>query len=136
MAIDLQTRPRLAARPLALTRAGTTAAIAAITALAAVRSMGLSWHNFFYGAFEPSAQVSIDKTPVDLWLQVLSTKLFGFSSVAVRLPEALAGVLAVPLVYDLVRRLFGRTAGLGAAAALAVLPISIITAHSDTGWMS
>ena len=88
---------------------------------AAVRSMSLSWHNFFYGAFEPAAQVSVDKTPVDLWLQVASTKLFGFSSVAVRLPEAVAAVLAVPLLYDLVRRLFGRKAGLAAAAARAAL---------------
>src|SRR3978361_2237717 len=151
MAIDLPSRPRAVARSLAVTRAGTSTAIVAITALAAVlrfahfrqvpstsfydaavRSMGESWHNFFYGAFEPAAQVSIDKTPVDLWLQVASTKLFGFSSVAVRLPEALAGVLARPLFYGLVRRLFGRTAGLGAAAALALLPISIVTAHSDT----
>ncbi len=30
---------------------------------AAVRSMGLSWHNFFFGAFEPGASVSIDKPP-------------------------------------------------------------------------
>jgi 4-amino-4-deoxy-L-arabinose transferase-like glycosyltransferase len=151
VAVDLASRPRLAVRPLALTRVWTTAAVCAVTALAAalrfahfaqvpsnsfydaaVRSMGQSWHNFFYGAFEPAAQVSIDKTPVDLWLQVASTKLLGFSSVAVRLPEAVAGVLAVPLLYDLVRRLFGRTAGLGAAAALALLPISIVTAHSDT----
>jgi 4-amino-4-deoxy-L-arabinose transferase-like glycosyltransferase len=151
VAVDLASRPRLGARSVAVPRVGTAAAVFAITALAAVlrfanfakvpsnsfydaavRSMGQSWHNFFYGAFEPAAQVSVDKTPVDLWLQVASTKLFGFSSVAVRLPEALAGVLAVPLVYDLVRRLFGRTAGLGAAAALAVLPISIVTAHSDT----
>jgi 4-amino-4-deoxy-L-arabinose transferase-like glycosyltransferase len=151
MAIDLPSRPRLGARPMAAAHAGTPATICAITALAAVlrfanfgqvpsnsfydaavRSMGQSWRNFFYGAFEPAAQVSIDKTPVDLWLQVASTKLFGFSSIAVRLPEALAGVLAVPLLYDLVRRLFGRRAGLGAAAALALLPISIVTAHSDT----
>ena len=47
---------------------------------AAVRSMGLSWHNFFFGAFEPGGSVSIDKPPVDLWLQVASVKLFGFSS--------------------------------------------------------
>jgi 4-amino-4-deoxy-L-arabinose transferase-like glycosyltransferase len=99
---------------------------------AAVRSMGLSWHNFFFGAFEPSAQVSIDKAPADLWLQVASTKLFGFSTVATRLPEVAAGILAIPLLYDLVRRLFGRRAGLGAAAALAVLPAAILTAHSDT----
>ncbi|MDX6541516.1 MAG: hypothetical protein QOI71_3126 [Gaiellales bacterium] len=151
MATHVTSRPRFGARPLALTRTRASAVVAAITALAAVlrlanfsqvpsnsfydaavRSMGLSWHNFFFGAFEPGGQVSIDKTPVDLWLQVASTKLFGFTPVAVRLPEAVAGVLAVALIYDLVRRLFGRTAGLGAAAALALLPISIVTAHSDT----
>jgi hypothetical protein len=54
---------------------------------AAVRSMGLSWRNFLYGAIDPSGQISIDKTPVDLWLQVASTKLFGFSSTSLRLPR-------------------------------------------------
>src|SRR3954468_15097530 len=99
---------------------------------AAVRSMSLSWHNVFFGAFEPGAQVSVDKAPADLWLQVASVKLFGFSSTSLRLPEVAAGILAIPLLYDLVRRLFGRPAGLGAAAALAVLPAAILTAHSDT----
>jgi 4-amino-4-deoxy-L-arabinose transferase-like glycosyltransferase len=99
---------------------------------AAVRSMGLSWHNFFFGAFEPGGQVAIDKAPADLWIQVLSVKLLGFSGTAVRLPEVIAGTLAIPLLYDLVRRLFDRTAGLGAAAALALLPTAILTAHSDT----
>ncbi len=46
--------------------------------------MGLSWHNLFYGAFDPGGTLSIDKPPIDLWLQVLSTKLLGFSSVSVR----------------------------------------------------
>lgn len=99
---------------------------------AAVRSMGLSWHNFFYGAFEPGGSVSVDKAPVDLWLQVASTKLLGFSSVSLRLPQAIAGTLAVPLLYDLVRRGFGRPAGLVAALALAVLPVSVLTSRSDT----
>jgi len=99
---------------------------------AAVRSMSLSWHDFFFGAFEPGAQVSVDKAPADLWLQVASVKLLGFSSVALRAPEVAAGILAVPLLYDLVRRLFGRRAGLAAAAALAVLPAAILTARSDT----
>ena len=99
---------------------------------AAVRSMGLSWHNFLYGALEPSGQVSIDKPPVDLWLQVASTKLFGFSSVSLRLPPAIAGTLAVPLLYDLVRRGYGHWAGLASALALAVLPASVLTSRSDT----
>jgi 4-amino-4-deoxy-L-arabinose transferase-like glycosyltransferase len=99
---------------------------------AAVRSMELSWHNFFFGAFEPGGMLAIDKAPADLWIQVLSVKLLGFSGTAVRLPEVIAGTLAIPLLYDLVRRLFGRTSGLGAAAALAILPTAILTAHSDT----
>jgi 4-amino-4-deoxy-L-arabinose transferase-like glycosyltransferase len=99
---------------------------------AAVRSMSLSWHNFFFGVLEPGGQVSVDKAPADLWLQVAAVKLFGFSGVVVRLPEVLAGIAAIPLLYDLVRRLFGVSAGIAAAAALAVLPAAILTAHSDT----
>ena len=99
---------------------------------AAVRSMSLSWHNFFFGAFEPGAQVSVDKAPADLWLQVASIKLFGFTDVAMRVPEVAGGILAIPLLYDLVRRLFGHVAGIAAAATLAVLPAAILTAHSDT----
>jgi 4-amino-4-deoxy-L-arabinose transferase-like glycosyltransferase len=99
---------------------------------AAVRSMGSSWHAFLVGAFNPNATVAIDKPPVDLWLQVASTKVFGFTPFALLLWEALASTVAVVLLYDIVRRGFGRTAGLAAAAALAVLPVEVITARSDT----
>jgi 4-amino-4-deoxy-L-arabinose transferase-like glycosyltransferase len=99
---------------------------------AAVRSMGLSWHNFFFGAFEPSASVSIDKPPVDLWLQVASVKLFGFSSTTLKLPEVFAGIVSVPLLYLAVRRMWSSAAGLAAAFALAVLPVEVITSRSDT----
>ena len=99
---------------------------------AAVRSMTLSWHNFFFGAFEPGASVSIDKPPVDLWLQVVSVKLFGFSSTTLKLPEAFAGTATVPLLFACVRRLWGPAAGLAAALALAVLPVEVITSRSDT----
>jgi 4-amino-4-deoxy-L-arabinose transferase-like glycosyltransferase len=98
----------------------------------AVRSMGLSWHNFFFGAVEPSGAVAIDKPPVDLWLQVASVKLFGFGSAALKAPEALAGTLAVPLLYAAVAPVFGVRAALASALALAVLPIEVITARSDT----
>jgi len=99
---------------------------------AAVRSMGLSWHNFFFGAFEPAASVSIDKPPVDLWLQVASVKLFGFSTSTLKLPEALSGIAAVPLLFLAVRRIWSPLAGLAAAASLAVLPVEVITSRSDT----
>jgi 4-amino-4-deoxy-L-arabinose transferase-like glycosyltransferase len=99
---------------------------------AAVRSMGLSWHNFFFGAFEPAASVSIDKPPVDLWLQVASVKLLGFSTSTLKLPEALSGIAAVPLLFLAVRRMWNPIAGLAAAASLAVLPVEVITSRSDT----
>ncbi len=99
---------------------------------AAVRSMGLSFHNFFFGAFEPSGSVSIDKPPVDLWLQVASVKLLGFSSTTLKLPEALAGIAAVPLLWAAVRRMWSVPAALAAATALAVLPVEVITSRSDT----
>src|SRR3954452_18307333 len=98
---------------------------------AAVRSMGESWHNFFYGAYDPSAQLAVDKPPVDLWLQVASVKLLGWSTTALVLPAAIFGTLAVPLLYDLTRRVFGRLAGVCAALALAVLPISVVSSRSD-----
>lgn len=94
--------------------------------------MGLSWHNFFFGAVEPSGAVAIDKPPVDLWLQVLSVKLFGFGSTSLKLPEAFAGTIAVPLLFAGVMPIFGARAGLASALALAVLPIEVITARSDT----
>ena len=99
---------------------------------AAARSMGLSLHNLFFAAYEPGGSVAIDKPPVDLWLQVLSVKLFGWSSRALVTPQAIASTAAIPLLYAVVKRGFGTAAGLAAAAALAVLPISVVTGRSDT----
>ncbi len=99
---------------------------------AAVRSMGDSLRNFFFGAFEPGGSVSVDKPPVDLWLQVASTKAFGYNDIALKLPEAVGGTLAVPLLFDAVRRVFGTAAGLSAALALAILPEAVLTSRSDT----
>jgi len=94
--------------------------------------MGMSWHNFFFGAFEPGGSVSIDKPPVDLWLQVASVKLFGFSSTTLKLPEVLAGIASVPVLYMAVRRMWSPAAGIAAALAMAVLPVQVITSRSDT----
>ena len=99
---------------------------------ASVRSMPLSLHNFLLGAYEPGGSLAVDKPPLDLWLQVLSTQILGFGSVALKLPPALAGTAAVAVLFDAVRRVLGTLAGLGAALALAVLPIALLTSRSDT----
>ena len=98
---------------------------------AAVRSMLLNWHNFFFASFDPGGLVSVDKPPLALWVETASAKLFGFSSASILLPEAVAGVAAVGLLYLLVERYFGRVAGLIAALALAVSPVSVAVARDN-----
>src|SRR3989440_7207561 len=98
----------------------------------AVRSMMDNWHNFFFASYDPGGFVTIDKPPVGFWLQVISAKIFGFTPFSVLLPQALAGVLSVLLLYFLVRRHFGVVAGLLAALALALSPISVVTNRNIT----
>lgn len=99
---------------------------------AGVRSMADSWHNFFFVSFDPGGFVAIDKPPLGFWLQVLSTKIFGFTAFSIFLPQALCGVLTVLLLYILVRRHYGQVAGLVAALALAITPISVVTNRNNT----
>lgn len=97
----------------------------------AVRSMLLNWHNFFFVSFDPGGFISIDKPPVDLWLQTLSAKLFGFSGFSLFLPQALAGVLAVIVLFHLVRRAFGPSAGLFSALVMAVTPMGVVISRDN-----
>jgi 4-amino-4-deoxy-L-arabinose transferase-like glycosyltransferase len=99
---------------------------------AGVRSMLDNLHNFFFVSFDPGGFVTIDKPPLGFWLQTMSAKIFGFTAFSVLLPQALAGVLAVALLFHLVRRHFGTVAGLLAALALAVSPISVVTNRNNT----
>ena len=94
--------------------------------------MGESWHNFFYAAYDPAGTLLIDKPPLALWIQVASTKLFGFSGPSIIAPVAIAGTLAVPLVFAAGRRSHGVAAGLLAALVLAVYPESVATARDST----
>src|SRR5215467_291256 len=98
----------------------------------AIRSMLDSWHNFFFVSFDPGGFVSIDKPPLGFWLQAASAKIFGFTPFSIYLPQALAGVLSVLLLYHLVCRHFGVVAGLLAALALAISPISVLTNRNNT----
>ena len=98
---------------------------------AAVRSMLQSWHNFFFNSFDPAGFVTIDKPPLGFWFQVASAKLFGYNGVSLLLPEALAGVLSVAILYHLVQRRFGTPAGLIAALVLALTPVSVAASRNN-----
>jgi 4-amino-4-deoxy-L-arabinose transferase-like glycosyltransferase len=99
---------------------------------AAVRSMSASWHNFFYDSFDPSGVMTVDKPPLGLWVQALSVRVFGYHPLSMLIPQALMGVATVGLVYDLVRRRFGRTAGFVGGLVLALTPITVaISRHNN-----
>src|SRR5579884_2077300 len=99
---------------------------------AAVKSMLQSWHNFFFVSFDPGGFVTVDKPPVGFWVQTASAKLFGFHGWSILLPQAVAGVLSAGVLFFLVRRYFGPVAGLLAALALAVTPISVVANRNNT----
>lgn len=99
---------------------------------AAVRSMAGSWHNFLYNSFDVSGLQTLDKPPLALWVEALSVRVFGFSSWAMLVPEALMGVATVGLAYDMVRRVFGRAGGFAAGLVLALTPITVaISRHNN-----
>ena len=76
---------------------------------AAVHSMSTSWHDFLFASLDKSGLMTVDKPPLSLWVQALSARVFGFHPLSLLVPQALMGVAAVGLVYDLTRRLCGRT---------------------------
>ncbi len=99
---------------------------------AAVRSMDSSWHAFLYGSFDAAGVMTVDKPPLASWVQVASVKVFGYGSWGLLIPQALMGAASVALVYDLVRRPFGRVAGTVAGLVLALTPIAVaISRHNN-----
>jgi 4-amino-4-deoxy-L-arabinose transferase-like glycosyltransferase len=99
---------------------------------AAVRSMAQSWHAFLYGSFDVAGIQTVDKPPLALWVQALSVRVFGYHSLSVLVPQALMGVAAVGLTYDLTRRRFGRVAGGVAGLVLALTPITVaVSRHNN-----
>lgn len=99
---------------------------------AGVKSMTMSLKNFFFVSFDPSGFVSIDKPPLGFWIQAISAKIFGFSGWSILLPEALAGVISVVIIYIIVKRSFGSAAGLLSALFLAVTPVFVAVSRNNT----
>ncbi len=99
---------------------------------AAVKSMSSSWHDFLYASLDRGGIMTVDKSPLALWVQALSARVFGFDSLSILVPQALMGVASVALVYDLVRRRFGRVGGFVAGLSLALTPIAVaISRHNN-----
>jgi 4-amino-4-deoxy-L-arabinose transferase-like glycosyltransferase len=128
---------------------GTRAGLAAIVAIASVLDLwtltisgygngyyaegalaaSKSWTALLTNAADPSGLVSLDKGPLPDWIMGLSSRVFGFSSLSMLLPNALYGIAAVVVLYDLVRRTLGVRTALLAALVLAVSPVSVVMAR-------
>jgi 4-amino-4-deoxy-L-arabinose transferase-like glycosyltransferase len=99
---------------------------------AGVYSMGQSFHAFFFNSLDSAGFISIDKPPLGLWIQVLFTKVFGFSGVVLLLPQAIAGVLSVYFLYRIIDRRFGQAAGITSALVLALTPIFVAVSRNNS----
>lgn len=98
---------------------------------AGVRSALQGFSLLFYNSFDPAGFISLDKPPVAFWIQALFAKVLGFSGWAIHLPQALAGIASVALLYRLVRPPFGASAAIVAALVMAVMPVAVAIDRSN-----
>jgi 4-amino-4-deoxy-L-arabinose transferase-like glycosyltransferase len=98
---------------------------------AAVKSMLMSLHNFFFVSSDPGGLVSVDKPPLGLWLQTVSAAVFGFEPHSLLAPEAACAILTVAVMYLIVAPRLGAWAGVVAAAALATFPSFVASGRDN-----
>ncbi|HWQ64717.1 MAG TPA: glycosyltransferase family 39 protein, partial [Methanospirillum sp.] len=98
---------------------------------ASVKSMLTNPGIMIYNSYDPTGFVTVDKPPISLWIQTLGATLLGFSGSSVILPQALAGICSVLLLYLLVSRSWGKEAGLIAAFTLTITPIFVAVARTN-----
>ncbi|HEX4519916.1 MAG TPA: glycosyltransferase family 39 protein [Gaiellaceae bacterium] len=93
---------------------------------AAVQAGSHSWKAVFFGSFDSSNFITVDKPPASLWVMDISARLFGVSSWSILVPQALEGVAAVALLYATVRRRFSAPAALLSATVFALTPVAAL----------
>ncbi len=99
---------------------------------AAAQAGSESWKAFFFGASDAAASITVDKTPLSVWVMALSVRIFGLSSWSVLVPQALMGVASVGLLCSIVRRASGSwAAGLVAGTVLALTPVAALMFRFD-----
>jgi len=91
----------------------------------AARSMSGNWRAFFFGAFDPSATITLDKLAGFLVPQALSVRALGFNPWALGLPQALEGQATILAAYAVIRRWAGFRAGVFGAAVMATTPLLV-----------
>ncbi|MEV5716950.1 glycosyltransferase family 39 protein [Amycolatopsis mediterranei] len=93
---------------------------------AAVQAGTKNWEAFLYGSTDAANSITADKPPASLWLTGIFVRAFGLSPWTVLIPQALAGVATVAVLYAAVRRRFSPAAGLIAGSILALTPVAAL----------
>src|SRR5258705_5365420 len=99
---------------------------------AAVESMLKSWSNFFFVAAEPGGSVTVDKPPLGLWIEAIFGFFFGVNGITLSLPNIIAGVFEIPILYLLIKKYMGELAGVLAALVMSLTPNVIATHRNNT----
>jgi 4-amino-4-deoxy-L-arabinose transferase-like glycosyltransferase len=98
---------------------------------AAVQAGSSSWKAFFFGSFDASNFITVDKSPAALWVMDISARIFGVNSWSILAPQALEGVATVGFTYLTVRRWFHPAAALIAGATVALTPVAALMFRFD-----
>jgi 4-amino-4-deoxy-L-arabinose transferase-like glycosyltransferase len=98
---------------------------------AAVQAGTKSWKAMFFGSFDSSNFITVDKPPASLWVMELSARVFGLNSWSLLVPQALEGVATVAVLYAAVRRWASPGAGLLAGLVVAVTPVAALMFRFD-----
>ncbi|ADQ08164.1 glycosyl transferase family 39 [Caldicellulosiruptor hydrothermalis 108] len=99
---------------------------------AAVKSMMQSFKNFFFVSFDPAGFVTVDKPPLGFWIQTIFCLIFGYSGLSLLLPQIIAAILSILLVYIIVEKYFGKTSAFLSSLFLATTPIYTAIARNNT----
>jgi 4-amino-4-deoxy-L-arabinose transferase-like glycosyltransferase len=93
---------------------------------AAAQAGSQNWTAWLFGSSDAANAITVDKTPAALWVTGLSARLFGVNPWSILMPQAVAGVAAVAVLYVAVRRVSGPWAGLFAGTVLALTPAAAL----------
>ena len=97
----------------------------------AAQAAAQDWAAFLFGSLDAGNFITLDKPPLSTWVMGLAVRLFGLGPASVLVPQALAGVATVLVVFAVARRSFGPLAGVIAALVTALTPAAVLIFRYD-----
>lgn len=93
---------------------------------AAAQAGSQDWKAFFYGSLDAGNLITVDKPPLSIWIMSLSVRLFGLSSWALLVPQALMGVATTWLIFKIIRRSHSAAPALLGGLIYATTPVVVL----------